>query len=741
MPAVPGAVVTLVAAAGAPAAVPVAAVVTGGMAAAGFLLGPRLHGIPRPLSFLLGLGCLLALTGIAVPSAGQDGYGSLAADGLALPGYLLLVAGLVALLRARGRLERHAFTDGVIIALGAGLLSVTLLTVPAAHRLGRSPLLTAVAGIYPVIDIVLVLALLNLAFTTAVHTRSFHLLSGGVLLIVAGDLAHAWSGAYGDGPPPDAFSLPYFAAFTLLACAALHPSMADLARALPRPVQGWSWPRLALLMPALAAPYGLMLTGPQLPVRIRIAVAGAGMIAALFVRASSAVAGYAQAQEVFRFQATHDGLTGLPNRAAVSAAAERMLAGPRADGRTVWLTFLDLDGFKLVNDSWGHAAGDRVLAEVAHRLQSAVPPEAVLARLGGDEFVLLLVGHQDEAEGAADALLAALAAPLSVDDTEVVVTASAGLATGEGGAERLLRDADTAMYRAKADGRRRWVVFDPEMRRHVKDRLEIEAALRRALGNGELRTAYQPIVCLDSGVVLAAEALVRWRHPERGPIPPATFIPIAEDAGLIAAVGERVLADALRWTATWRRAGVVGEDFWVSVNVSPRQLRDDRIVAVVERELAAAGLPASALSLEITESVMLDESEVTQRVLLDLRALGVRLVVDDFGTGFSALGYLRRHPVTGVKIDRSFVDGLGRDSGDEVIVRAVVAMASALGLSVVAEGVEQEAQRAVLQGLGVTHGQGYLWGMAVDAATFATSPVTARTRQVDELMAAPRAPA
>lgn len=417
-------------------------------------------------------------------------------------------------------------------------------------------------------------------------------------------------------------------------------------------------------------------------------------------------------------------------------AADRMLAAPSSP--PVWVFFLDLDEFTLVNDSWGHDAGDRVLAEVAHRLRRAAPRGGVLARLGGDEFVLLLAAERAVAEATADRLLDALNTPLSVDGTEVVVTASIGLATGERTAERLLRDADTAMYRAKADGRRRWVVFDPAMRRHVRDRLEIEGALRHALAHGELQVAYQPIVRLDTGAVLGAEALIRWRHPERGPVPPATFIPIAEDAGLIADLGELVLADALRWTATWRRAGVVGEEFWISVNVSARQLRDDRIVRTVRRELAATGLPACALTLEITESVMLDESEVTRRVLLDLRALGVRLVVDDFGTGFSALGYLRRHPVTGVKIDRSFVDGLGRGSGDEVIVRAVVAMAAALGLSVVAEGVELEEQRALLSAFGVTHGQGYLWGMAVDPAAFATSPVTARTRRVDEVMAAPR---
>jgi diguanylate cyclase len=241
------------------------------------------------------------------------------------------------------------------------------------------------------------------------------------------------------------------------------------------------------------------------------------------------------------------------------------------------------------------------------------------------------------------------------------------------------------------------------------------------MSRSQLRVAYQPIVRLPEGDVVGAEALVRWDHPVRGPIPPATFIPIAEETGMIGAIGAWVLTEAMRTTAAWRRNRTVPDDFWISVNVSPRQLRSDRMLDLVRIALAENDLPPSALVLEITESVMLDQSEVTERVLLQLRGLGVRLVVDDFGTGFSALGYLRRHPVTGVKVDRGFVDGLGRDPEDEEIVRAVVAMSSALGLSVVAEGVETPAQCSVLVALGVVLGQGYLWGKAVEPAAFAAA--------------------
>ena len=274
------------------------------------------------------------------------------------------------------------------------------------------------------------------------------------------------------------------------------------------------------------------------------------------------------------------------------------------------------------------------------------------------------------------------------------------------------------MYRAKAAGRRRWIAYDPDMRRSDCDRVELEMALRQALARGELRVAYQPVVAIGTGSVVAAEALVRWDRPGHGPVPPGRFIQVAEDAGLIAELGTLVLTQALTAAAGWRRDGAVAADFRIAVNVSARELRDDRVLRTVRRLLAETGLPPAAVTLEITESVMLDRSELTERLLLDLRAEGLNLVVDDFGTGFSALGYLLRHPVTGVKIDQGFVGGLGGDGSDEEIVRAVVAMSSALGLSVVAEGVETTAQRDVLAALGVRIGQGRLWGMAVPAEEF-----------------------
>jgi EAL domain-containing protein (putative c-di-GMP-specific phosphodiesterase class I) len=282
-----------------------------------------------------------------------------------------------------------------------------------------------------------------------------------------------------------------------------------------------------------------------------------------------------------------------------------------------------------------------------------------------------------------------------------------------------MRDADTAMYRAKGQGRGSWAVFDQSMRQAVRERIDIEVALRAAVAQEQLDVAYQPIVDVDSGRPVGAEALVRWNHPARGPISPVVFVPVAEDSNLISTMGAWVLRRSVRQLAAWRATGVVDDDFWMSVNVSPRQLTDGGFAAMLAAELRDSRVPAGCLALEITESVMVQGGGTAEQLLRELRALGVRISVDDFGTGFSALGYLRSHPVTSVKIDRSFVAGLGEKAEDDEIVRAIVAMSSALKLAVVAEGVETPEQRAVLSGLGVTLAQGWLWGRAVDPQEFA----------------------
>jgi diguanylate cyclase (GGDEF)-like protein len=693
--------------------------------------GPRRSGAePRSAWLLIGIASTLFLIGVVIRpwTSARPPPWPLLSDAATIPGYVLLAVILVILLRSRQSVERHAVLDGLIVFAAAGLLSVLLLAVPAVAVQDHSVIQSALAGLYPLFDVVVLLLVINLTFTAATWPFSLVAFVATLSLMLAGDLAYAVIGVSGRTYASPWLDLPFLLAYVTLGVLALHPSVAELSRATRRPVQAWSWHRMSLLIPAIATPFILLVAvrDPSFGYRLGIGVTGAAMVALLVLRAVSAVQAQVAAQLHSQYQSMHDPLTGLPNRRMMTAEIERLLAGLTPGGADrVWVYLLDLDGFKWVNDSWGHDTGDQLVIEVAGRLRGAVPPSAMVARVGGDEFLVTYVGQKPGALRLVDEIRGCFARPLPVRDTEVVISASIGIAhaTEDGNAavttEALLRDADTAMYRAKAEGPGRSTVFDTSMHDRVRERIELEGALRTALAKGQLYVAYQPIVQLDSGRPLGAEALVRWAHPERGLIPPAKFIPIAEDAGLIGAIGTWVREAALRQLAQWRADGTVADDFYLSINVSPRQLSDAELPLVVSTELLRYGVPARAVALEMTESVMVDGSSVTSRVLFELRELGVRLLVDDFGTGFSALGYLRRFPVTGVKIDRSFVSGLGTSVEDEEIVRAVVAMSYALGLSIVAEGVETRLQRDALAVVGVAQGQGWLWGPAVPAAEFA----------------------
>ncbi|HEV7710318.1 MAG TPA: EAL domain-containing protein [Asanoa sp.] len=725
----------------------IAFAVVGGGAAAALIIGPRrFNARPRWPWVLLAIASVLFVVGAAIRpwSTEQSGATELTGDAFTLPGYALMFAALIGFLTVKHGPKRHAIIDGMLLGLGAGLIFALLFSMPAAGIDDRSTAVSTVAGLYPILDLVLVLLVANVAFTTSIRGPSYLMLIGSMVLLLGGDIGYAIIGVNGTLNGNRLIDLPFILGFVLIGACALHPSMRDIGRRTPLPVQAWSWRRLLLIIPALAVPFVLTAAIPHQSTldRIVLAVGGALMVALLLLRAVSAVQAYAAAQREYEYQATHDHLTALPNRALLVDHVGQVLARPVDPDRPLWLFFLDLDGFKLVNDSWGHYAGDRVIVEVARRLRRTVPAGAAVARVGGDEFVIANQSTPDEAIALAERILASLTLPLKATASDVVVSGSIGIAssaavpvsktgmtddargpqatgpalvTGEG----LLRDADTAMYQAKAEGRGRWVLFDSTMHDRVRDRIDIELALRHALAHDQLRLAYQPIVRMSGARLAGVEALIRWEHPTKGTIAPTKFIPVAEETGLITDLGRWVMREALRQLAEWRQNDVVADDFWLSINVSPRQLRDPRLPGELAEALVEHGLEGSSVMLEITESVMVDGSQVTDQVMADLRGLGVRLVVDDFGTGFSALGYLRRHPVTGVKIDRSFVGGLGTNPEDEEIVRAVVAMSSALGLSVVAEGVQTQSQRDVLLALGVVYGQGWLWGRPQDPETFA----------------------
>ncbi|MGE3848805.1 MAG: EAL domain-containing protein [Gammaproteobacteria bacterium] len=425
-----------------------------------------------------------------------------------------------------------------------------------------------------------------------------------------------------------------------------------------------------------------------------------------------------------RYRAFFDVLTGLPNREHFMNQLRDAIAQAARGQAQFALLFLDLDRFKLVNDTFGHEQGDRLLIEAARRLRACVRHSDMVARFGGDEFTVLLRDVDDgiNAAHSAEAMIAALGAPFELEGRQVHGGASVGIAlypTDGVDAHTLLRNADLAMYRAKARGRNTVRFYAEEMRARVAHAVALERDLRDALARGEFFFEYQPVVRIADGVPLGAEALLRWRHPERGVVPPAEFIPMAEETRLIERIGPWALARACEEARDWPGAPRL------AVNVSPRQLWSGFDGAQLRTILAASGFPAERLVLELTESVLLDGERRIARVLQEFRALGVDIALDDFGTGWSAFGYLRRFPVSMLKIDRGFVARLESGGSDTHLVAAIVALGRALDLSVVAEGVENAAQAAILDGMGCEFAQGYYFG-----APMAAADVAARLAQV-----------
>ncbi|HEU4628594.1 MAG TPA: EAL domain-containing protein [Gemmatimonadaceae bacterium] len=418
------------------------------------------------------------------------------------------------------------------------------------------------------------------------------------------------------------------------------------------------------------------------------------------------------------YQALHDSLTGLANRALFRQRVEHA-AARAARGDRIAVLFLDLDNFKAVNDSLGHAEGDRLLEAVAARLLQATRGCDTVARLGGDEFGVLLEGLVREADAlvVVDRISSALRRPVRLQGREVMVSASIGVAHVEVGqdVEQVLRNADLAMYRAKAAGRGGHQVFEPGMHAAVLQRLELEADLRRAVERGELQLVYQPIVELDGGRTTGVEALVRWQHPSRGLVAPPAFIPLAEETGLIVPIGRWVLAEACRQARRWQLDAPDNRTLTLSVNISGRQLLDPALTGDVATALADSGLDPALLTLEITESVLMQDTEATLATLHQLKTLGVRLAIDDFGTGYSSLSYLQRFPIDVLKIDKAFIDGVARGGSDAVLARTIVTLAGMLQLTTVAEGVEHAEQHSHLLALGCARGQGYLFARPLAA--------------------------
>jgi diguanylate cyclase (GGDEF)-like protein len=466
-------------------------------------------------------------------------------------------------------------------------------------------------------------------------------------------------------------------------------------------------------------------SGPSATVQ-GLVVLAAGIVATLLLAALVLVLGRSRERAMWmvrektgqlRHQALHDALTGLPNRVLALDRIEQMLARARRQQLPVAALYVDIDGFKNVNDSFGHAAGDELLRAVATRLSSVVREGDTAARLGGDEFVVLVEGSTLDAgpELVAERLLDVLRQPYDMNGEigrELTVTASIGIAFGlRASPDELLRDADLALYEAKAAGRDRYVLFESAMQTAAQDRLTIQMDLADALARHELFLVYQPTFDLQSEDVIGVEALLRWRHPARGTLPPADFIPLAESTGLIVPIGRWVLHEACHQAAVWRARG---HQIGVSVNVAARQLDSDELIDDVHSALAESSLDPGLLTLEVTESTLMRDPDATTVRLSSLKALGVRIAIDDFGTGYSSLAYLRQFPADALKIDRSFISDIASSEHSAALIHTLVQLGKTLHIETLAEGIEDQIQLQTLQREQCDHGQGFLFSRPLD---------------------------
>jgi diguanylate cyclase (GGDEF)-like protein len=674
------------------------------------------------------VGFLLAgILRVAIPGADSTppGPAALIPDLLAVPAYLAFAYPLLRMLRLRrARDDDPARADAVLIGLGAALAAWTLLIEPDLNAAELPSLPQLAAAFFPMVDVALLAIVAQLLLADGVRKPSLWLLATANAALFAGDLMLAIR--YDDpgaGPAALLTALDglYLLGYLALGTAALHPTMRTLTEPQPVLVRRLGGARTVGIAAMLIAPSALAIAFPPPTFWsgvVRLALS-AGLTATLTGRIVRANNSRARAEATTRHRATHDALTDLPNRELLTETVARWCDLANADEREISLLFLDLDRFKLVNDNWGHPVGDELLCAVSSRLSEVVRDEDLVCRIGGDEFVIAMAGTAGTevsaaglAESMAQRLLATFTRPFELSVGSIIVTPSIGIARSSGAAEalELIRDADIAMYQAKSEGRNGYAFFDASLRDRTRARVDLDQAMRGAFERGELSVAYQPIIALDGGSLCGFEALMRWRHPVYGSVSPVDFIPIAEDTGLIVPIGTWLLGEAVEQLATWRDQQPLGEPLHVSVNISFRQLRDPALVDTVRAALQRTGLPPSALWLEITESGLVDDSHTATDTLLALHDLGVVLCIDDFGTGYASLNYVRLFPAGIVKIDRSFVSGIGGSGSDEAIIRAVMAMAHALGQRVVAEGVETAEQRDWLVALGCDMVQGWLYG-------------------------------
>jgi diguanylate cyclase (GGDEF)-like protein len=661
-----------------------------------------------------------------------------------LAAYPVFAVGLAYLIRGRrARRDIGGLLDSAIVTAGLGLLSWVLLARPTLEVSHQSFAAATVSVAYPVGDILLVGFLIRLITTPGARTASFRLLLGAVTLLIAADTASAALSVLTSGDT-GLLDLVWLASYLAWGAAALHPSMRTLSESTRARDLRFTRARLACLMVAALIPPAVFAvesaTGSHVDTWA-IICASVLLLVLVVWRMGVTIDEMVEAnkrgtrlQHDLAHQAAHDVLTGLPNRAQAMRLIDSALERAGIVGSRVGLLFIDLDGFKNVNDTMGHRAGDLVLLATARRLSAALRSPSALARLGGDEFVAVL----DDVAGEADALLVAnrlvdaAAEPITLGAGQSArVGASIGVSVSRPGdldAERLLHEADTAVYRAKAGGRRRAEVFDDRLRVEIAERESLEAALRRAISGDELTIHYQPVIEAQTGTLRSYEALVRWNRPGYGLVAPAEFIPAAEATVLICDLDAWVMRTATSQLADWIATGAAGGSTKVAVNISARHVSSPRILTDVAAALAYSGLPATNLVLEITETG-LTVGDLAIAHLHQLREQGITVCLDDFGTGYSSIGQLRLLPIDVIKIDRSFLSSTERSARS--LIELMVEAAHACGLPVVAERVENLSQLRTLQRLDCDFAQGFLIAepLPADEAAGLIAPVPPASRR------------
>lgn len=619
------------------------------------------------------------------------------------------IAALLALARRRRRADRAGDAlDAAIVVVGGASLMWHFVIARVVSQSGLSGLAHVAAVAYPVTDLLVFAVLVRLVLAVRHRSASMQFLLAGISSLLAADVLLAIqisNGSYHVGGPVDGIWMAYYA---LVAVAALHPGARRLSSRSVVVEKGISTARLAVMC-------GIVLVGPLVLVNTR---SGTAFVAAAsffaFVLVMTRMMGLNRrlmsVSVELQERASTDLLTGLANRTEFHDRLQLALA-PLDQAGEVAVLLLDLDDFKDVNDTHGHAAGDALLEVAAQRLRQVVRSEDLVARLGGDEFAMLFRGPEAVAHALTVGKRAvdAFAEPVEVNGTSVHVGASVGLATScDGGdLDRVMREADVAMYTAKRLGKSRFARYDRDLHDTVTERLSLTADVKDAAGRGELAIDYQPVVDLTTGSVLGVEALVRWRHPTRGLLPPSAFIGLAEGAGVMAAIGSWVLETGARDLCEWQRRHDLSE-LSLHVNVSVRELEDPAFANHVADILGHAGLDPRSLVIEAPESVFADPAGRAATTLVALRSIGARVALDDFGTGYSCLANLRTLPVDVIKIDRSFISGEAGEGRDEVIVEVILDLGRRLGLDTVAKGIEQVDQLLALQNMGCRSGQGFL---------------------------------